>query len=135
MYRVLLPLDDTLERARRQASYAASLPCAEDQVVAVLAHALTSEERSVPEAMQRVDRVETVRRATEILEEAGVEHETRELSSPPAEGILDLAAEEDFDQIVMGGRKRSPAEKAILGSVTQKVILNADMPVAVTGGE
>lgn len=135
MYRVLLPLDDTMERARRQANYVASLPCSDEEVVAVLAHALTSEERNVPEAMQRVDRVETVRRATEILEEAGVEFETKELSSPPAEGILDIAEDEAIDEIVMGGRKRSPAEKAILGSVTQTVILNADIPVTVTGGE
>lgn len=135
MYRVLLPLDDTMERARRQARYASSLPCAQDEVVAVVAHALTSEEREVPEAMRRVDRIETVRRVIEILDEEGVAHETRELSSPPAEGILDLAEDEKIDEIVMGGRKRSPAEKAILGSVTQKVILNADIPVVVTGGE
>lgn len=101
----------------------------------MVAHALTSEEREVPEAMRRVDRVETVRRAIDILDEEGVDHETRELSSPPAEGILDIADEEDINEIVMGGRKRSPAEKAILGSVTQTVILNADIPVVVTGGE
>lgn len=101
----------------------------------MVAHAMTSEERTVPEAMQRVDRIETVRRAIDILDEAGVSHEIRELSSPPAEGILELAEEEDIDEIVMGGRKRSPAEKAILGSVTQSVILNADIPVTVTGGE
>lgn len=135
MYRMLLPLDDTLGRARRQASYAASLPCADEEVVAVLAHALTSDEREVPESMQRVDRIETVRRAIDVLEEAGVEYETQELSSPPADGILELADDGGFDEIVMGGRKRSPAEKAILGSVTQKVILNADIPVAVTGSE
>ncbi|MFB6267091.1 MAG: universal stress protein [Halodesulfurarchaeum sp.] len=135
MYRILLPLDDSKERARKQADYAAGLPCAEESVVAVLAHALTDEEREVPEAMQRVDRVETVRRTADRLEEEGVEYETRELSSPPAEGILDLVAEEDIEEVVMGGRKRSPAEKAILGSVTQTVILNADVPVTVTGGE
>ena len=135
MYRLLLPLDDTIARTKRQADYVTALPCASEEVVAVLAHALTGEERNVPEAMQRVDRVQTVRRAIESLEEAGVEYEIRELSSPPAEGILDLVEDEDIDEIVMGGRKRSPAEKAILGSVTQSVILNADIPVTVTGGQ
>lgn len=135
MYRVLIPLDDSMERARRQAKYVSNLPGAAEEVEAILAHALTSEERSVPESMQRVDRVETVRRAIDALDEAGVSYDTRELSSPPAEGILEIADSEEINEIVMGGRKRSPAEKAILGSVTQSVILNADIPVTVTGGE
>lgn len=134
MYRVLLPLDDNLDRAKQQASYAINLPCSTDEVEVILSHTLTAEERDAPEAMKRVDRVETVRRAQERLEEAGVSVDTRELSSPPAEGILSMADDENIDEIVMGGRKRSPAEKAILGSITQKVILNADIPVAVTGG-
>lgn len=135
MYTVLVPLDDTMDRARRQARYVSSLPCANEEVRALLGHALTSEEKGVPDAMRRVSRVETVRRAGEILEEAGVAYETRELASPPAEGIFDVTENEDVDEIVMGGRRRSPAEKAILGSVTQTVVLNADVPVVVTGGE
>lgn len=134
MYKVLLPLDDDLDRANQQASYAINLPCSADEVEVILSHTLTSEERDAPEAMKRVDRVETVRRAQERLEEAGVTVDTRELSSPPDDGILSMADDEDIDEIVMGGRKRSPAEKAILGSITQKVILNAEIPVAVTGG-
>lgn len=135
MYRILLPFDDSTERAKRQARYVADLPCASEEVEAVLAHSLTAKERDAPKEMKRVDRVQTVRRAKEILEEAGVTVDTREISSPPSEGILSLADEEDFAEIVMGGRKRSPAEKAILGSVTQTVVLNADVPVTVTGGE
>lgn len=135
MYRMLLPTDDSVDRAKRQARYVAGLPCAADSIEVVLAHSMTGEERDAPDAMKRVDRVETVRRAQETLEDADVETDTRELSSPPAEGILSLAEEEEIDEIVMGGRKRSPAEKAILGSVTQKVILNADIPVTVTGGD
>lgn len=37
------------------------------------------------------------------------------------------------DAIVLGGRKRSPAGKAIFGSVTQAVIRESDRPVVVTG--
>lgn len=134
MYNVLLPLDDNLDRAKQQASYAINLPCSTEEVEVILSHTLTSEEQDAPEAMKRVDRVETVRRAQERLEEADLTVDTRELSSPPAEGILSMADDEEIDEIVMGGRKRSPAEKAILGSITQKVILNADIPVVVTGG-
>jgi len=134
MYRILLPFDDSTARAKRQATYVANLPCASEEVVAVLAHSLTGEERSVPQEMKRVDRVETVRRAKDVLDEADVSVETTELSSPPSEAILELAESGDYDEIVMGGRKRSPAEKAILGSVTQTVVLNSPIPVTVTGG-
>ncbi|MFB6094232.1 MAG: universal stress protein [Halanaeroarchaeum sp.] len=131
MYTVLLPLHDDVERAQRQADYIASLPCASEEVTVILGHAFSSTEQSAPEAMQRVDRVETVREASAILDDAGIETTTRELSSPAAEGILAVTADEEIDEVVMGGRKRSPAEKAILGSTTQTVILNADVPVTV----
>lgn len=134
MYRVLLPLDDTMERARRQANYAVSLPKAAEEVLAFVTHAMTATERSAPNDIQRVDRIKTVRRVNNILEEAGVEHEVRELPSPPGENIVELAESEDVDEVVMGGPKRSPAEKVLLGSVTQTVIMNADVPVVVTGG-
>ncbi|UWG48422.1 Nucleotide-binding protein, UspA family [Halanaeroarchaeum sp. HSR-CO] len=134
MYRLLVPLDNSMERANKQAAYVSALPCANESVEAVLAHSLTDEERSVPEDMQRADRVETVRRTMEMLADAGIDVDTVDLSPPPAEGILALAASEEFDEIVMGGRKRSPTEKAILGSVSQTVVLNAEIPVTVTGG-
>lgn len=131
MYRVLMPLDNSESRAHNQTSYVLGLPCAEEEVQVVLVHAFSKEERESPEAMRQVDRVDTVRAARDRLEEAGVDYEMRGLSSPPADGILSMA--EDFEEIVMGGRKRSPVEKAILGSVTQRVVLNADVPVTVTG--
>lgn len=134
MYRLLVPIDNSMERAKKQAAYVSNLPCASESVEAVLAHTLTDEERSVPKDMQRADRVETVRRTKELLEAADIEVDSRELSSPPSEGILELTESEAFDEVVMGGRKRSPAEKAILGSVTQTVVLNAEIPVTVTGG-
>ncbi len=52
---------------------------------------------------------------------------------PPADGIVELADEFDADQIVMGSRKRSPTGKAVFGSVSQQVLLEADDPVTVVG--
>lgn len=46
----------------------------------------------------------------------------------PAEAILSAAEEYDARYVVVGGRKRSPAGKALFGSVTQSVLLNTDVP-------
>ena len=134
MYRVLLPVDENLDRAEKQANYITELPCASDQIEVVVAHTMTGEEREVPDAMQRVDRCQSVRRAKEMLEDAGVAVDTRELSSPPDEGILSFVQNSEVDEIVMGGRKRSATEKALLGSTTQTILLNVSIPVTATGG-
>ena len=48
-----------------------------------------------------------------------------------ADTILSLAKEAGADLLVIGGRRRSPIGKAILGSVTQNIILSAPCPVLV----
>jgi nucleotide-binding universal stress UspA family protein len=47
----------------------------------------------------------------------------------PTEMILALAADIDARYIVVGGRKRSPVGKALFGSTTQSLLLDADRPV------
>jgi nucleotide-binding universal stress UspA family protein len=73
--------------------------------------------------------------AKELLEAAGITVETRREHADPEEAIVALAREVDADQIVMAGRKRTPVGKAVFGSVTQSVLLKADLPVTVTSTE
>lgn len=47
----------------------------------------------------------------------------------PAKEIVSTAETLDARFVVIAGRKRSPAGKAVFGSTTQAVILNADRPV------
>lgn len=47
----------------------------------------------------------------------------------PGEEILSLADKLDARYLVVGGRKRTPAGKALFGSVTQRVILDSERPV------
>ncbi|MOA48073.1 Universal stress protein [compost metagenome] len=50
------------------------------------------------------------------------------------EGIVDTAIAIAADLIVMGSHGRSGIEKLLLGSVTQRVLQDATMPVLVVKG-
>jgi len=47
----------------------------------------------------------------------------------PAKTVVGYADEVDARYVVIGGRSRSPAGKALFGSVTQSVLLNTERPV------
>jgi nucleotide-binding universal stress UspA family protein len=47
----------------------------------------------------------------------------------PVKEILDEAERRDASYVVIGGRKRTPVGKAIFGSTTQSLLLNAQIPV------
>jgi nucleotide-binding universal stress UspA family protein len=76
-----------------------------------------------------LDRYDTVKRFEGLFEEVGVDWERRGIVDDVADGILSLAGEIDADRIVVSGRRRSPAGKAVFGSVSQEVLLNAPCPV------
>lgn len=133
MYRVLLPIDHSESRALAQANYVTSLPDASTSVEAVLLYVFTDDEDS-GDIPRTVTRIRSVRRASEHLEDSGVDVTVLEDSMETVDNILRHADEHDVDALVLGGRKRSPAGKALFGSVTQSVILNTDRPVVVTGG-
>lgn len=121
MTELLLAVDDSTERALAQARAVADLPV--DR--AILLHVFVGENPNGASVHQ----VASVRRARERLEEAGVEVELAESSGDPAKAIVETARERGVDLIVVAGRKRSPAGKAVLGSVSQSVLLTADRPV------
>ncbi|WP_049890777.1 universal stress protein [Natrinema versiforme] len=62
-------------------------------------------------------------------EERGLEATTVVRSGHPAEEITDYAAALDADMIVIGTAGRSGLERRVLGSVTDKVVRTAPVPV------
>ena len=64
------------------------------------------------------------------LEESGVDHEVRQtMGSDVADEILAVARDVGADAIVIGIRHRSAVGKLIMGSVAQRVIIDATCPV------
>ncbi|TKX59567.1 universal stress protein [Halorubrum sp. SS7] len=130
MYDVLVAvgLDDE-QRARAQAEAVVGLPGDPDEVTAHLCHVFQDN----PEGAS-VHQLGTVRRAREILEDAGINCVHYEASGDPSEELLAAADDVDADLICVSGRKRSPAGKAVFGSTTQALVLNADRPVLAVPG-
>lgn len=130
MYEVLIAVDVDEARAIAQAEAVSSLPGADGSVHGIVFHDFTDNPSG-----GSVGQVAAVRRAREVLEAAGVEVTLEESSGEPGNAILRLAAERDVDLICLGSRKRSPAGKALFGSVAQDVMLETDRPVLVCGSD
>ncbi|AEM56019.1 universal stress protein UspA [Haloarcula hispanica N601] len=130
MYEIVAGIDKSEARGTAIAEAITEVPMDTSQVRVTLLHDFEEN----PEGAS-VDQVASVRRAREVLEEAGVEVALEESSGEPADAILRLADEQDADMIVVAGRKRTPTGKVLFGSVTQSVILGTDRSVLVCSGE
>lgn len=92
--------------------------------------------RSIPEFRDMSLSVEEERAeevARRLVDDALPEYDNDAVRSvgrigDPAESILSVADAHDARYVVVGGKKRSPAGKALFGSVTQSVLLNAEVP-------
>ena len=69
------------------------------------------------------------RGVTEELADDSIDCYARATTGIRGEGIVEIAEEVDADRVVVGGRQRSPAGKAVFGSTAQTVMLNAPCPV------
>lgn len=74
--------------------------------------------------------------ASEIAEEVTDDFEAVGLIGLVKDEIVRYANEQDARYLVIGGRKRTPVGKAVFGSNTQSVLLNASQSVVtVIGGD
>lgn len=79
-----------------------------------------------------------VRAAGEALADAGIDYTVEgRLSNSESEGerLADLAEEIEADLVVIGGRGRTPAGKAVFGSTVQTALLSAPCPVTFVRNE
>ena len=97
---------------------------------------LRAERQEAPDDVQwsineREDVNDTLKAASEKVEEAGVEVETFARQGDPADAILDVAEEEKADLIIVGNKGMTGAKRFLLGSVPNKVSHHAPCSVMI----
>jgi nucleotide-binding universal stress UspA family protein len=126
------------DRADRLAAVAAELADSTGADV-VVAHAFESQSAADKAADQLdleggstadvVRRLDSVRRITSALQDAGVDAKVDGVVGEPGERISELAESAGADRVIVGGRRRSPTGKAVFGSTAQQIMLSAPCPV------
>jgi len=132
MYEILMPIDSSEARGKKQAETVAELPGAAEELQVTLMYVFDDEDR---EETTSPNQIRGGKAAETRLEEAGVVVREESRVGDPATEILAVADELDVDHLVLGGRKRSPLGSLLFGSVTQAVVLDSERPVTITGGE
>lgn len=128
---VLVPTDGT-EHSQRALEKAIGLAEAFDATVHVLSvgpehggETTQDQLRSDPDSEAR----RAVDEARERLTDAGVQSEGAVVDGEPHEEILRYTDEHDVDAIVMGTHGRTGVKHALFGSVAEKTVQNAHVPV------
>ncbi|WP_101294026.1 universal stress protein [Halegenticoccus soli] len=102
-------LEQTVERARA---------ADDDLTVAIVEN---------PNADATPDEIED--RVRGVLTDADLDAEVRHVAGDPGSRLVDIAEEEGFDQITLGGGETSPMGKIKIGSIAEFVLLNSHVTV------
>ncbi|AYK15312.1 MAG: universal stress protein [Methanosarcina flavescens] len=138
--RQILIATDGSETANEAADFAMEMfGCSGAKVYAVYVID-TTPYRSIPldkiwskETLDELERagLEATSYVEKIGKAAGAEVETRVLRGHPAEKIVTFAEDNNVDMIVVGSLGKGGYEKVVLGSVSEKVVRHARVPVLV----
>ncbi len=143
MYRILVAVDGDETRAKEQLDTLEALPQFENELAVHLLHVYeavsTPADEAGPVPIERINEtLDTVRELPEsatmmreALESDSIEPEVHEFVGDPVNVIHSTADEIDADCILMGVRDRTPLGRVILGSVSQQVLLESDVPVLI----
>lgn len=135
---VIVAAVDRSEHAKEVASEAEELAAAFDDSL-VLIHVMSRSEfieiesTNVEQSGEAVDIEEIRETASKHAEDAAADismsYKTIGGFGEIVTVVNEYASDHDARYIVVGGRKRSPTGKAIFGSTTQDILLNAEFPV------
>ncbi|KAB1185455.1 MULTISPECIES: universal stress protein [Haloferax] len=72
-----------------------------------------------------------VRDAAHIVRDAGLELTIAGVVGNPGTEVVSYVEEHDIDHVFIGGRRRSPTGKALMGSTSQEILLGLSVPCTV----
>jgi nucleotide-binding universal stress UspA family protein len=137
--KILLPVDGS-EQALHAVRHALELLDAglrASFVLATVQEPVYLYERLLPPDAEVLERVtgavgdKSLAGAEALFDAAGVAYEREIASGEPAPVLIDLARRHGCDAIIMGARGRGALRSALLGSVSQRVVHEAELPVTV----
>jgi len=126
MTTILLAVDTDVERAKKQAKTITSLPLQNEDTHLSVLHVFRTDDGGAD-----ARNLKSVTAALDDLEAAGFAVEVEQSSGDAVQNILEVSERIDADVISLAGRKRSPAGKALFGSVSQDVLLKSERPVLI----
>ncbi|WP_440946270.1 universal stress protein [Methanosarcina sp. T3] len=144
LYRKILVATDGSESARKAADTAIDLSRLSGAKIYAVYVVDRSVYSSVPEdpeweeAMYVLFREmgeEAVSYVEKTAKNAGLQVESALLEGHPAEEIINFAEKNGMDLIIVGSLGKSGVERFLLGSVSEKVVRNAKIPVLVVHGK
>lgn len=131
MHKILLAYDGG-EPARRALEQTIELARQFNATVGVVSVVPVSPGRSPIDPWDdRAVHAEELLEARRLLREAGIEAELMEPSGNPAKVIEQIAAEQDYDAIVIGSRGLGTIARALQGSVSDHVATHASRTVVI----
>lgn len=89
----------------------------------------TTTSRRDPPADEVAGHRPTVRDLQTALTDVGLTTTIRSAIGPHGDTIATLAEAEAADRVIVGGRQRTPAGKAVFGSTAQQILLSAPCPI------
>jgi Universal stress protein UspA and related nucleotide-binding proteins len=137
--RILIATDGS-ETANEAADFGIEMMGCSGAKIYVLYVIDTTPYRSVPldqiwskETLDEFERVghEATSYVEKIGKAAGMEVESRVLKGNPAEKIVNFAEDSNIDMIIVGSLGKGRYERIVLGSVSEKVVRHAKVPVLV----
>lgn len=108
--------EDAMEAVRRTVSRVGET--GDELTVAVLEN---------PQSDRSTSAVETAVRRE--LADNDVDADVVHVAGTPGPALVEFAAEGEYDHIVLGGGRRSPMGKIVIGGIAEFVLLNADRTV------
>jgi nucleotide-binding universal stress UspA family protein len=141
MHKIIVPVDGS-QNSLLGARHAIGLAAVHPEATVYLVNAQPSLNRHIAQfASQRdIDGARTARgqqaleAARRLVEAAGVRGRSVVLRSEPARTIARFAVEERADQIVLGTSPKNALVRLLTGSITDRLLARAEVPVAVVNG-